>query len=189
MNIALFGGSFDPPHLAHHRVVTEILDQQLVDQVWYVLAKKHPFGKQLNSDEHRLQMLQLLMQDVPHDRLRIETYELHQTEVSYSFNTIEYFATTQPEHTFSWIIGSDNVAHFPKWHKAEEFLHKYRVWVYPRTHYEIETLPAGMKLLSNVQEVDISSSHVRSRIVSHHSITGLVSPSVEEYIVEHGLYQ
>jgi nicotinate-nucleotide adenylyltransferase len=198
MQIALFGGSFDPPHLAHHQVVLEMLRQQLVDEVWYVPAKKHPFGKEMSSDDHRLKMVQLMLADEQgltteikklHHHIRIETYELDHPSISYSLNTLDYFSQTQPQHTFSWVIGSDNVASFAKWHHYQELLKKYQVWVYPRAHYAMEPLLKGMTPLKDMHKVDISSTEIRQRVRTGESIKGLVSPSVAEYLSLAGLYQ
>src|SRR5689334_22148241 len=108
MKICLFGGAFDPPHLGHQRIAAEIIAQNLADEVWFVPVKTHSFGKPMTDPQQRLAMLQLIQ--LPHTK--IETYELEQTGVNYTFNTLEALAKRYPEHEFSWVIGSDNLEKF-----------------------------------------------------------------------------
>ena len=60
MKIALFGGGFDPPHLGHQFITQTLLERQIVEEVWYVPVKQHPFGKQVSADQHRVAMLKLI---------------------------------------------------------------------------------------------------------------------------------
>ncbi len=45
--VALFGGSFNPPHVAHQMVALYVLETQPVDELWFVPTYAHPFGKAL----------------------------------------------------------------------------------------------------------------------------------------------
>src|SRR5258708_37454252 len=108
MQIALRGASFDPPHLAHQQIAQYLREQKLVDEVRLVPAREHPFGKPLSPAAARLEMCQLL-------GVKIETYELDQDELSYSYKTIQALAEKVPENSFQWVIGSDNLISFNKW--------------------------------------------------------------------------
>jgi nicotinic acid mononucleotide adenylyltransferase len=57
--VALFGGSFNPPHAAHQLVALYVLETQPVDELWFVPTYAHPFGKQLATYEHRIAMCEL----------------------------------------------------------------------------------------------------------------------------------
>ncbi|HEY6038658.1 MAG TPA: hypothetical protein VIV58_30455, partial [Kofleriaceae bacterium] len=57
--IALFGGSFNPPHVAHQLVALYVLETQPVDELWFVPTFVHPFHKQLVPYEDRLAMCEL----------------------------------------------------------------------------------------------------------------------------------
>ncbi len=59
MRIALFGGSFDPPHNGHLRVAQECVQHGYANEVWFVPCASHPFAKQLTDAKHRLEMLEL----------------------------------------------------------------------------------------------------------------------------------
>jgi nicotinate-nucleotide adenylyltransferase len=186
MNIALFGGAFDPPHLGHQQVAAALLAKKIVDEVWYVPVKQHPFSKQLRTtDDHRLAMLDLIQQP----GTRTEMYELENDEVSLSYITLKNLSTTYPEHTFSWVIGSDNLKDFHKWDFYQEMLQEFTFYVYPRAGYVFDPVYPGMIPLKDMQEVVVSSTEIRNRIENGQSIDSLVDARVAAYIAQHQLYQ
>ncbi|MDQ3008067.1 MAG: adenylyltransferase/cytidyltransferase family protein, partial [bacterium] len=83
MQIALFGGSFDPVHAGHQLVVEQVLAHHLFDEVWYVPIGNHDFGKRLSSGQDRVAMLKHVLQD----KTKIESFELASPEVSYTHVT------------------------------------------------------------------------------------------------------
>jgi nicotinate-nucleotide adenylyltransferase len=189
MHILLFGGSFDPPHIAHHRMIQEILRREIVDEVRYVPAHAHPFHKHMSPDHNRVAMLQLMLAEESEEgKIRIEEFELHSSQPSYSFFTLEALAGQFPQHHFSWLIGADNVKEFGKWKNAPELLKKYTVYVYPRSGYAVDAVHADMVLLEDFPEIEISSTEIRQRICDGQPIHDLVDPQVEQYIRENHLY-
>jgi nicotinate-nucleotide adenylyltransferase len=198
MQIALFGGSFDPPHQGHFQVALHLLEEKIAQEVWFIPTKKHPFGKQMLPDNDRVAMLEnmiadnqpeLIQKNILAASIKIDTYELHQDTPSYSYETLHHFASTYSDHAFSWVIGSDNVPSFPKWYHAEELLKEFPVLVYPRPGYGFDGLLSGMRPLQNLPTIDISSTDVRERVKSAEPINTLVSPGVAQYIQAHQLYR
>jgi nicotinate-nucleotide adenylyltransferase len=186
MNIALFGGAFDPPHLGHEQVVAALLDNHIVDEVWYVPVRQHPFSKPLQAtDQQRTEMLQLLSRP----STRIETYELASSEISYAYFTLQAMAQQHPAHTFSWVIGSDNLQAFHKWGFYESILEKFTVYVYPRAKFPMEPLYDGMVPLTSMPEVEISSTLIREKLIADQPVEGLVNAEVAAYIANHQLYR
>src|SRR5688572_24594823 len=60
--VGLFGGSFNPPHVAHALVALYVLETQPVDELWFVPVYAHAFGKDLAPYEHRVAMCKLVAQ-------------------------------------------------------------------------------------------------------------------------------
>lgn len=186
MQIALFGGAFDPPHLGHQQVAQALLTNNIVDEVWFVPVKHHPFSKPLRaSDQQRIEMLQLMLEE----KMRIETYELTSPEVSYAYYTLEALAQQYPQHTFSWVLGSDNLQAFHKWGFYEQLIEKFTVYVYPRTGSPFEPLYDNMVPLVTMPEVVASSTKVREHIKVGQPVTDLVTAEVAAYIADHQLYR
>ncbi|HYD34683.1 MAG TPA: nicotinate (nicotinamide) nucleotide adenylyltransferase [Vitreimonas sp.] len=191
MQIVLFGGSFDPPHLGHFQVTEQLLDQKVADEVWYVPVKQHHFGKQMNAVEHRLAMLDEVVaahQEQWPEQVKIEPYELQQEGINYTYDTLEFVSQRSPEHTFSFVIGSDNLAGFHRWLAVHEMLLKYRFYVYPREGFPMEPLYENMVPLNTFPSVRVSSTEIRERLSSFQSISELVLPAVDQYIRDHQLY-
>lgn len=193
MQIALFGASFDPPHNAHRKIIEEVLRQKLADQVWLVPVKSHPFAKVLSPENDRLQMVELFCAALKMpEQVLVNTFELQQDAPSYSYDTLIAFSALHPEHTFSWIIGSDNLANFSRWHRADELLKQFTVYVYPRAGFSHDQLLPGMKLIANVPEMDLSSTFVREQVAAGKgeisTIAALVEPEVAQYIKRNGIY-
>lgn len=193
MHIALFGGSFDPPHKGHLLVGLTLLEQHIVDEVWYVPVKKHPFGKNLSPDEDRVALLKamiaspLVQERGFRDRLKVSTHELDKNDLSYSLRTLTELSQLHPEHQFCWVIGSDNVGSFTQWYQYQELLNQFVVWVYPRAEFPMTPLLPGMRSLQ-AEQVTVSSTQIRECLAQNLPITELVEPAVEQYINTHHLY-
>lgn len=182
MQIALFGGSFDPPHPGHLLVADTLLARKLVDDVWFLPCADHPFHKQLSPVSQRLAMLQLLSDHT------ICTYEAQKATASYSVETLEFFQALFPADTFSWVVGADQLATFTKWHRYQDILTKFHVHVYPRDGFPTEPLLVNMSLLSDVAVSPASSTQIRQLLAQGQAIDGLSSPAIISYIKSHQLY-
>jgi nicotinate-nucleotide adenylyltransferase len=185
MEVILFGGAFDPPHVGHQQMVYHILEKKLASEVWYVPCFQHPFNKSTSSLLHRLNMLKLIQNHTT----KIFTYELEKGDVSYSLETLRYVEKTQLYNHFSWLVGSDQLPEFHKWKDYKILLENFPVYVYPRKNYPLSPWYPGMIAITQVPEFDISSTDIRQRLRNGSSITGLVDPRVEEYILKNELYQ
>lgn len=204
MRISILGGAFDPPHKGHLAIAQYMLDQHLVDQVILMPAHQHPFKKQLSPNEERLQLVKLAIASLGvayQQQIKVSRWELDQSEPSYSINTIKHFMSSQPEATWSWIIGSDNIASFPRWHQWQAFLTAFKVWVYPRQGSEQEALLPGMEPIPGAPLRTISSTQVREILaevsgrwhemsdLEQQQITALVPAEVAAYSIDHGIYK
>lgn len=185
MHICLFGGAFDPPHVGHLQVAHSLLEKEICDEVWFVPVKQHPFGKEVQTNGHRVKMLELMLEP----EMRVEEYELEHATKSYSFQTLEALSKQHPEHQISWVIGSDNLEKFHLWGDYQHLLEKYRVYVYPRKDFAFEPVREGMVCLENFPEVEVTSTRIRELLRQGKSVSGLVTKEVERYIRENELYR
>ena len=182
MHIMLFGGSFDPPHSGHLKVANHIIQAHIADELWFVPCAKHPFAKHLSPTADRLAMLKLLHTHT------INLFEAESHRPNYSIDTLDHFVATQPQNSFSWLIGSDQLPSFPKWHRYTELLQKFKVYVYPRTGFLLDDLLPGMVGLTTLPTIDVSSTEVRTRVKNNQSVHDLVPPEVAQYIQENKRY-
>lgn len=187
MHIALFGGAFDPPHNGHQLVAATLIEKNIVDQVWFVPVFEHPWAKQLGktfmSDyAHRLHMIKLLC---TLDALQTKEYR----EVSYTFDTLEFFSKKFEKHHFSWVMGSEYLPKFDAFLSMHPGLANYQIYIYPRAEHPMVGLRDNMIDLHDVGEIDVSSTLVRNLASAGKSISHLVPKVIEAYITKHNLYQ
>ena len=186
MHISLFGGAFDPPHMGHYNVTSWMIESGTADEVWYVPVKNHPFGKQMSEAIHRVKMTEMMLIK----RTRLESYELEQPGINYTFKTLEALSGRHPEHSFSFIIGSDNLPKFHSWLEHHpQLLDKYPFFVYPRQGYPFEPLYENMFPLKESPMVSVSSTEIREKLSHEESIEGLVLPEIAGYIEQNRLYR
>lgn len=199
MRITLFGAAFDPPHLGHQQIAVSLIQQKLTDEVWLVPVKEHPFGKRLASPADRLAMTSLLAESinqqlfslknqVTQNLVRVETFELEETGISYSYRTLSVLSEKYSDFQFSFVIGSDNLSTFHKWDQYQAILTQFPIFVYPRHGYPLIPIYPGMKPMNKMKEVNISSTSVREKLKKGESYEQLVPPSIAAFMNKHQLY-
>lgn len=192
--IIIFGGAFDPPHLGHKHVVSQVLERQICEQIWLLPVGEHPFAKKMADDHHRLTMLELLFADLQTQfpsRITINTYEIDKQGVGYTYDTLQHFSNKFPDSQFSFLIGSDNIASFHKWRNYQQLLDQFKFLVYPRKNHPIHNLLPGMVPLQNFSEIEISSTQVKEALRQKRekdNLADLVGVPVADYIIKNGLY-
>lgn len=199
MRIMLFGGSFNPPHLGHQQIAETVLEAALADQLWYLPVGKHDFAKDVVSAQQRLAMLELILPKIGEPffgQIRIDDCEIRYFTTSYTATTLDYLSARYPEHRFSFLIGSDNLAKFHLWfdQKGRDYhylLENYPVFVYPRVGYPLEPLYEKMIALSKLKAVAVSSTQVREALSSgdeQTDLTQLLDERIINYIRKQHLY-
>ena len=176
--IGLFGGSFDPPHLAHVLVGTYVLSSTHVDRVIVIPTYVHPFSKNLAPYEHRLRMCELAFSDLK--RVSVSDVEGILGGESKTLRTIEHLAREMPDKNMKLIIGSDLVEETKRWHRFEKIKVMAPPLVIPRASTDIHS-PLGIP--------PISSTEVRQRMQTGKDMTGWLPETVTEYIQRHELYK
>lgn len=192
MDIGLFGGSFNPPHLAHLVVAEVVRDQFALDQVWWIpnATPPHKPGTALAGVQDRLAMTRAATEDNP--AFRVCNIEVERAGVSYTVDTVRALQEQHPDTDFGLIIGSDSLDHFAEWHRPEEIAERVDLIVYKRPGV-IEAVPesrfANQVRYAAAPVMEISGTEVRARWRAGRSIRYLVPEAVREYIKAHDLYR
>ncbi|MDZ4697723.1 MAG: nicotinate (nicotinamide) nucleotide adenylyltransferase [Deltaproteobacteria bacterium] len=183
MHVALFGGSFNPPHMGHALAAQWVLQTQAVDALWLMPCFQHPFDKALVPYELRLEMCEAFCGDLG-PRIRIETIERELGGTSRTFDTISALRLKYPEHRFSLVIGSDLLRETDTWHRAAELKSTVPfIIVQRRGADEAGGGPGSLAI------PDISSTEVRARIGAGLSVDSLVPRRVLKIIASASLYR
>ena len=169
MRVAVYGGSFNPPHLGHAMVAAWLLWADLADQVWLVPTFKHAFGKDLAPFLRRVALCEALAEAVG-PRVKVCTVESELPSPSYTIDTLNRLREHNPDRTFRLVIGADVLSETERWKDWSVLEARYPPIVVGRQGYPS---PPG-----TISFPGVSSTEVRARIASGQPIEHLVPRGV-----------
>jgi nicotinate-nucleotide adenylyltransferase len=187
---ALFFGSFNPIHVGHLIIANSILQQDGIDEVWFVVSPQNPLKERatLLADHHRMQMVRRAIED--NYRLRACDIEMHLPTPSYTVVTLAALAEKYPEREFCLVMGSDNLEGFHRWRNYEYILQNYHIYVYPRPGSECCPLRDHRNVtMTDVPMMDISSSFIRRQIAAGKDVRYMLTEPVYKYLTEMHFYE
>ena len=111
--VAVFGGSFNPPHVSHVLACALVLSVEDVDHLLVVPAYRHPFAKALAPFEDRATMCELAMAWIP--RVEVSRVEEELGGESRTLRTLESLSRAQPDWRLRLVIGADILTEAPRW--------------------------------------------------------------------------
>ncbi len=153
---ALYGGSFDPPHLGHLEIVKEVLKLKEVDRVLIVPTYLNPFKKSFSVEPNI--RLEWVKEQFDLENVEISSFEIEQNRAVY---TVETFKELSKEFNIKYIvIGADNLRSITKW-KDFEYLNKQITWIVAtRANSKLELSAFRSYILLNI-DINVSSSEIR----------------------------
>jgi nicotinate-nucleotide adenylyltransferase len=182
MRIALYGGSFNPPHIAHQLSCAYVLAtaRPRVDQIWMIPTYKHPFAKALAPYRHRVEMCRRAAETLG-GRVQVSRIEEELGGESYTLNTVKALRARHPEHEFALVIGADLVAERERWHGWPELKTLIDFIVVGRQ---------GQKEAGAALDLPpVSSTEIRAKLGRGENVDGWMDAGVVDYIGAHGLYR
>ena len=189
--IAVFGGAFDPVTLGHILVAKMLLGVLNFDNVWFLPSYHSWNDKNMQSPEHRLNMLKLACSDISDRRINVCSYEIRNKLVEPTVLVLDRL-TTYIDATFSFCIGTDQADEIQTWHEWERLITQYPFVVMerPGNPYVAGSwyTAARHQFLKNTSSIsNISSTEVRKAIATD-GVSYNVTQSVMQYIKENKLY-
>lgn len=176
--IAIFGGSFNPPHIGHLMMCQYVLATRPdISTIYIIPTYRHPFDKKLIDFEHRASMCDCVGAYFDHYKVRTSRVEQVLGGVSYTINTLKYFKDSR-DCQLALIVGSDLVSNPDEWKDFDEVKKLAELIIIRRFGWGSGQGPAFM---------DISSTVVRKRLKYGESIEGWVPSNVLEYIKSHNI--
>lgn len=187
MKVGLFGGSFNPIHKEHLRIIKYILNKHIVDEVWILPCKIHAFNKSLIPAKDRIKMIKRAIKNI--DNVKICYLELKSGGKSYTTDTIKELKRVY-KHQFYFIIGFDILEQIAKWYKHRQLFKEIEFIAFKRKNYRFkEVKDMKISYLIDWRGKSISSTMIRERAKKGRPIKGLVHPEVEKYISKHRIYK
>ncbi len=169
LKIGIFGGSFDPVHMGHVKLVRLLIRREALDRVIIIPTCVSPWkkGQPPVSAADRLAMLRIAFEE--DENVEISDYEIKQNKSCYTYDTLSALREENPKWDIHFIAGADSVHNLRYWYRGEE-------------------LASEFKIIWAERFDDISSTDIRRRISAGESTEGLLPPKVAAYIASRGLY-
>jgi len=185
-SVAIYGGSFDPPHVAHVLAAVYALKIGGFERVVVVPVFDHAFHKQLTPFQHRTRMCELAFAGI--EGVEVSPVERDLATPSLTLRTLEHLGALHPEWSMRLLVGSDVLRETAKWHAFERISQLAPSYVLARPGYQHPDSHAALL-------PDVSSTRVREALATpsdpeHEALLATSVPrAVLAYIVEHGLYR
>ncbi|WP_260702937.1 nicotinate-nucleotide adenylyltransferase [Edaphobacter flagellatus] len=206
MRVALFGGTFDPPHRGHLAVARAAAEAFALDMVFFAPAGRQPLkpGMTVTSFDDRLAMVtaaceESMQQSTSRTQFVASSIDAPDPsgEPNYTVTTLDTLRRQIPEATLYNLVGADSFLALRKWREPERLLALAEWIVVSRPGYSLADLSSlnltarersRVHLLETVH-YDVSSTYLRERLATGDSARDLLPDAVARYIREHHLYR
>lgn len=195
MSIAIFGGTFNPPHSGHRRLLEAVTQAVQLDEVFVIPDRlpPHKQAEQLASGKDRLEMCRLAFSGIPN--VTVSSWELEREGKSYSYYTVRHFRELYPDHELYFIMGSDMLMIFDRWYRAQELIQMCTPLCISRCAEDTglcreKARSFGKAVFVEAEPLEISSTAVREQLRNgqYSELSEYLDDKVIDYIREHQLY-
>ncbi len=195
MHLAVFGGTFDPPHNGHLALCLYARELLEIDRI-LLSVSNNPFKQHRSvSDEHRKRMAECLSSEInlTGSCSQVSGWELEKQRPSYTVELLKYARQLYPHDRVTLLVGEDSFREFHSWKDYEKLFSLCDIAVFRRASTEGSAPPPEvLQLKGSIRVIDfayeVSSTEIRELISAGQSVSGFVPPRVNRYIIEHGLY-
>lgn len=198
MKTGILGGTFDPVHKGHIYMAENCLGMLGLDRVMF-LPNGNPPHKQKRSitdKNHRYNMLEIALE--PFENFVVSDYEIRRDECSYTVETMRYMRSISDDD-YILIIGADSFYQLEMWYSFPELIAENNFAVVDRLYREHGSIEEDIRIfneknhtdivLCKMPVVDISSTHIRERLLHGEDVSDMVDAKVLEYIADNKLYR
>ncbi len=161
MNIALFGGSFDPPHIGHEQIVYSVLEKINLDKLIVVPTFLNPFKiKSHFSPNDRLLLIKDLFKD--EKKVEVSDFEILQNKATPSIQTVDYLKKKYSPENIYLIIGADNIKSLHLWKDFDKLKQLVTFIIISRDGYEEKN--DIIQFINIKLDINISSTTLRDNL-------------------------
>jgi nicotinate-nucleotide adenylyltransferase len=182
MKVAVYSGSFNPLHIGHLAIMKYMVEEASYDMVYLIVSPKNPLKDGISSDSG-MDRYKAAVEAVKRHfcdtegqtgRVLVDDIELTMPEPHYTIRTLDALKEREPENSFTFIMGADNLADIRRWKDYGRILREYGAAVYPREGIDLDAVEADLLkedkefkiTVVNAPMVDISSSEIREGIAA-----------------------
>lgn len=191
---AIFGGTFNPPHIGHYEMLSALEKSPETEEIWLMPDRipPHKVCDFLACDKDRIEMCRLLADDFKKAKLCLAEFE--REGKSYTYDTVTEFLKKYPQNRFTFVCGGDMLISFDKWYRYEELMKMLPFTVFRRTDTDnaefdrmAEKLTLNGMKLKVMDEIitSVSSSYIRNNFEKSRD---LLPERIYDYIKNRGIY-
>lgn len=195
MRLAVFGGTFNPIHSGHVKMIEYVLNNSIADSVVVIPANipPHKISYSLADSEHRIKMCELAVKDIKN--VTVSDIEINRGDKSYTIDTL-LSLKGKYEH-LSLICGGDMIKTFNSWYRYKDILKICDIIAFKRQGVIDNDFSQGVQIIKNdggnvtvcdTDIMDISSTEIRNRLLDGQLLNDVIPESVLDYIQENNLY-
>jgi nicotinate-nucleotide adenylyltransferase len=188
--VALFGGTFDPPHLGHLEMARCARKECALDRVILIPCRQSPHKSRQTraSGDDRISMLECCFDDQPW--AEISRIELDRPDPSFSWQTVASIADQNPHAELFWILGQDQWQVIDTWARADQLRRELTFIVFSRQG-AAGTPRDGFRACFIDLHHPAAATDIRRHLASDDSPSASkhLHPAVSTYIQRHGLYR
>jgi nicotinate-nucleotide adenylyltransferase len=182
--IAIIGGTFDPIHKGHLKIISEVAKK--FEKV-IVIPTGDPWlkaAKPIATGEQRVAMAQIAVNSLGLDeKVQVSAMEVKRPGPSYAIDTVNELSKIYPGSKFTLVLGSDAASNLSKWHRSDEL----------QKLVDVLVVKGQVLIQVNFAEIeisapDLSSTQIRDKVANSADISELVIPTIASFIKEHHLY-
>ena len=197
MKIAIFGGSFNPIHLGHIKLVKCAVEIASLDKVLLIPTgiTPHKSNREMVSAQHRLEMCKIAVSS--YENIEVSSIEINREGKSYTYQTLNSLKEIYANDEFYIIMGSDMYLSLHTWKNADSFLKNLNVISDLRNGADLKEMENQSQILQeygaksyfiNHSVMTVSSTEIRNRLKNNQDVSDLLDCKVLEYIKTHHLY-
>lgn len=197
--IGIYGGTFDPIHNGHIYIAKQAKEQLALDEIWWVVSGNPPHKEDaITGRILRYQMCHIALE---HEQdMLLKDFEMYRTRQCYSYELLTSLHQLFPEHKWYFIMGEDSLIQFSTWRHPEIIAKLAALVIAIRTMdtsattiedtaRRIQNRYHANVFLLDTKNVPVSSTQLRQMVYEGKCISELVPQSIEDYIIQHHLYQ